>query len=269
MKMQKTQIKIIQLVMSVAFTLVCINLSVAQTTNKKIYQCAPCGCDSDGEHFDQPGNCPSCAMELEEVTTAHPVLKKLDRPLNVAILVYFHAQPLDYAGPYDVFASGGENFNVYTIGESLDPVQTMPNLSINPQFSIKNCPSPDILIIPGGMWNTLNDSTKSWIKTTSMEIDHVMSVCTGAFVLADLGMLDGLNATTHSAGISTLKENYPNILEVKKEVRYVDNGKIITSGGVAAGIDASFYLISKILGDDWAKAIATNLEYPYNPEAED
>jgi transcriptional regulator GlxA family with amidase domain len=232
-----------------------------QDNASPIYQCAPCGCDSDGKHFNKSGNCPSCGMKLEEVTNPNKALMKLDEPLNVAILIYHHAQVLDYAGPYDIFVAGGENFNVYTVAQTPDRVQTMPNLSINPEYSISNSPKPDIIIVPGGMWNVVSENTKMWIKDSFKDADYVLSVCTGAYILAELGLLDDLDATTHSAGVDFLERNYSSIKKVHRDVRYVDNGKIITSGGVTAGMDASFHLISKVLGDEWVKAIKTNLEY--------
>lgn len=229
-----------------------------------IYQCAPCGCDSDDKHFDKPGTCPSCGMKLEAVTKPFIQLQNLDEPMNVAILLYYHAQVLDYAGPYDVFVAGGENFNVYTVAETLEEVVTMPNLSINPQYNLSNSPKPDILIIPGGMWASVGQKTKEWITENSKDADYIFSICTGAFILAEIGLLDSLEATTHSAGIDLLERNYPAIKKVRSDKRFVDNGKYITSAGVSAGIDASFYLISKILGKEWAQAVATNLEYPYS-----
>ena len=85
----------------------------AQDKSVVIYQCAPCGCSSDGKHFDKPGACSSCGMKLVAVTEPFSYLKNLDMPMNVAILLFNHAQVLDYAGPYDVFASAGaKNFNV-------------------------------------------------------------------------------------------------------------------------------------------------------------
>ncbi|MDW3191004.1 MAG: DJ-1/PfpI family protein [Cytophagales bacterium] len=238
--------------------------SVAQIAIVTVYQCAPCGCDSDHEHFDQPGKCPSCGMKLEAVTEPSKALRNLKEPMNVAILLYYHAQVLDYAGPYDVFTSAGENFNVYTVAETLEPVITMPNLTVIPQYEISNAPAPDIIIIPGGMWNTINEQTQYWIMQNSEPADHVFSVCTGAFILAEADMLNGLEATTHRAGLDLLQSKYPTI-NVQDKVRFVDNGKVITSAGVSAGIDASLHLISKILGVGWAEAVARNLEYNYVP----
>jgi len=233
-------------------------------TSEIIYQCDPCGCASDGKIFEHPGNCPSCGMKLIARTEPYKPLKSLEKPMNVAILLYHHAQVLDYAGPYDVFVSAGqENFNVYTVGETSEPIITMPNLSINPEYTLSNCPKPDILIIPGGMWSSVNQNVMDWIKENSKDADYIFSICTGAFILAEAGFLDGLEATTHVAGVDVLEKNYPNIKKVHRNKRYVDNGKVITSAGVSAGIDASLYLVSKILGKDRAQAAANNLEYKY------
>ena len=236
----------------------------AQNKSEVIYQCAPCGCSSDGKHFDKPGTCSSCGMKLVAVTEPFSYLDNLDKPMNVAILLFNHAQVLDYAGPYDVFTSAGtKNFNVYTVGATKEPITTMPNLSVNPQYSILDCPKPDILIIPGGMWTSVDDTTLAWIKENSREADYTFSICTGAFILAEAGILDDLDATTHSAGIEILERQYSTIKKVHKNRRFVDNGKVITSAGVSAGIDASFHLIERVLGKDWAKAVANNLEYNY------
>ena len=158
----------------------------AQDTSDLIYQCSPCGCSSDGKHFDKPGACSSCGMKLVAVTEPFSYLKNLDKPMNVAILLFNHAQVLDYAGPYDVFTSAGaKNFNVYTVGATKEPITTMPNLSVNPQYSILDSPKPDILIIPGGMWTSVGEETLEWIKENSKEADYTFSVCTGAFILAE------------------------------------------------------------------------------------
>lgn len=201
-------------------------------------------------------------MKLKAVSEPFSYLKSLDKPMNVAILLFNHAQVLDYAGPYDVFTSAGsKNFNVYTVAATKEPITTMPNLSVNPQYSLLDSPKPDILIIPGGMWTSVADNTLKWIKENSMQVDYTLSICTGAFILAEIGVLDNLEVTTHAAGIDILEKNYPAIKKVHSNKRFIDNGKVITSAGVSAGIDASFHLIEKILGKEWAKAISTNLEY--------
>jgi len=257
------------LISSFACLLLCITIqqqAFAQDKPELIYQCAPCGCDADGKHFKKPGNCTDCGMKLVKVTKPFRYLKNLETPMNVAILLFNHAQVLDYAGPYDVFTSAGsKNFNVYTVGATKKPITTMPNLSVNPQYSILDSPIPDILIIPGGMWTSVDEATLKWIKKHSMQVEFTFSICTGAFILAEIGVLDNLEATTHTAGIDILEKKYPAIKKVHRNKRFVDNGKVITSAGVAAGIDASFHLIERILGKDWVQAISNNLEYTYTP----
>lgn len=171
-------------------------------------------------------------------------------------------QVLDYAGPYDVFAAGGNSFNVYTVGADSKPIRTSPNLSVNPEYTIQNAPKPDIIIIPAGTNHRVNKEARNWIVKSAKDADHVLSICNGAILIAELGLLDGLNATANRSGLNTLRR-FDKIKKVFEDRRYVDNGKVITSGGISAGIDASFYLISKILGEERAQAAANNLEYIY------
>lgn len=261
---------ILTLMLSLSLT----NYGLAQEKHKTYYECAPCGCASDGKIAETHGECPSCGMALveKEITDVSKTelfkpLGILDTPLNVAIYLFHHNQVLDYAGPYDAFGAGGKSFNVYTVGTTSEPIITHPNLSINPQYTIKNAPTPDIIIIPAGMNDTVNQEARDWIVKSAATADYVLSVCNGAFLIAELGLLDGLEATAHIGGVDALEKNFPNIKKVHRDRRYVDNGKVITSGGVSAGIDASFYLIAKILGEERAQAAANALEYIYwNPE---
>lgn len=243
----------------------------------KLYKCPPCGCDSQGILFSEPGLCPSCGMELREVTDpaeknltiskAKP-LKSLKKKINVAVFVFDHSQVLDYAGPYDVFGSNS-NFNVYTVGDKPGLIETGNRLTISPSYDVTNAPEPDIIIVPAGHNTSLDERAREWIINSAEQADHVMSVCNGATLLAELGLLDNLEATAHKAGIGYLEKKFPKIKKVHRNKRYVDNGKIITSGGVSAGIDASFYLISKILGEDSAQATANAIEYLHWDPSED
>lgn len=247
---------------------------LAQETQQTYYECAPCACASDGKIAKTEGECPSCGMVLVEKKMSDisnkelfKPLKVLSSPMNVAIFLFHHNQVLDYAGPYDAFVSGGKSFNVYTVGATKEPIITYPNLSVNPQYTIKNAPKPDIIIIPAGMNDTVNEEARDWILKSAENADYVLSVCNGAFLIAELGLLDGLEATCHLSGLDGLEKNFTKINKVHRDKRYVDNGKVITSGGVSAGIDASFYLISKILGAERAQAAANGLEYIYwNPK---
>lgn len=231
------------------------------------YKCPPCGCDIDGKISKTDGECPSCGIGLIKTTNTSnkeffTPLKVKKEKLNVAIFLFHNNQVLDYAGPYEAFVAAGKSFNVYTVGANHKPIITAPNLSVNPQYTIKNAPKPDVIIIPAGDNEAVNKDARNWISKSAKEADHVLSICNGAILIAELGILDGLEATANKSGLNALRK-FSKIKKVYNDRRYVDNGKVITSGGVSAGIDASFYLISKIFDDRRAKAAANNLEYIY------
>ncbi|WP_284646005.1 DJ-1/PfpI family protein [Paenibacillus silviterrae] len=186
---------------------------------------------------------------------------------NVAILIYENVEPLDFVGPFEVFITAsnrGRDFKVYTVAQWNSPVRAIGSLSINPNYTLDTCPKPDILVIPGG-WGSrkemLNESLTTWIKETSNDVEIVLSVCTGALILAKANLLDGLKVTTNRSAIHELKEVVPSSTEIVPEARFVDNGKMVLSAGVSAGIDASLYVVGKLLGEERAKNTAMIMEY--------
>jgi transcriptional regulator GlxA family with amidase domain len=188
---------------------------------------------------------------------------------NVAIVIYNQMELLDFAGPAEVFAAakGGQAFKVYTVAENDRPIKSQGFVTITPQYTIDNCPRPDILVIPGGNSSSVSKSQKmlDWVKSVSHDAECVLSVCTGAFVLAKAGLLDGLEATTHHSAISNLRRNYSNV-KVRTDVRVVDNGKILTAAGVSAGIDGALHLVSKLCGHKVAQKTAEYMEYLWHAE---
>jgi transcriptional regulator GlxA family with amidase domain len=188
---------------------------------------------------------------------------------NVAIVIFNQMELLDFAGPAEVFAAAdhGQAFKVYTVAENDKPIKSQGFVTITPQYTIENCPRPDILVIPGGNSTSVSKSQKmmDWVKEVSQNAERVMSVCTGAFVLAKAGLLDGLEATTHHSAISSLRRNHPNI-KVRTDVRVVDNGKILTAAGVSAGIDGALHVVSKLRGQKVAQKTAEYMEYNWRPE---
>lgn len=188
---------------------------------------------------------------------------------NVAILIYENVEILDFTGPYEVFITGsnrGKDFSVYTVAEEKQPVNALGNLSINPSFTINNCPTPDILIIPGG-WGArkemLNKKLTNWIKGISKEVELILSVCTGALLLAKANLLEGLQLTTNQNAINELREAAPESAVIVENIRYIDNGRIILSAGVSAGIDMSLYVVEKLLGRSRALQTADLMEYDW------
>ena len=194
---------------------------------------------------------------------------------NVAIVVYDNAEPLDWTGPFEVYndaanfaAVNGENaFNVYIVSKTKDPVNAQ-GLHVVPAYSIKDAPKPDIVLFPGGPSNKITDDPEffAWAKKASLEAEIAQSVCTGAFVLGKAGLLDGLEVTTFHGAIDGLQKSYPKA-EVKRGRRFVDNGHVVTTAGISAGIDGSLHVVARLLGRRVADDVATYMEYSWVPEA--
>ncbi|MCW7494130.1 DJ-1/PfpI family protein [Leptospira sp. 2 VSF19] len=155
------------------------------------------------------------------------------------------------------------------MAKNLFPFQASNELMVLPNFEYSNCPRMEILIVPGGYGaeelKIRNQTIISWIKAKYSKVKHLASVCTGAFLLAEIGLLDYLEVTTHWMDVNTLKNNYP-LLNVIENVRYTDSGKILTSGGISSGIHLSFYLLQKQFGLEVATRTAKRMEYDWSPE---
>lgn len=167
---------------------------------------------------------------------------------------------LDLAGPMEAFAFAG--FKIFTVSKTQDPILAQGILKIIPDFSIQNAPDADILVVLGG--NTpvaYNDpEVISWILSREKQTEHFFSVCSGAFILAKAGLLDGFTATTFHSRIDELREAFPKV-KVLSKVRFVDNGRVITTAGVSAGIDGALHLISKIKGEKVTQEVVDYMEY--------
>jgi transcriptional regulator GlxA family with amidase domain len=197
-------------------------------------------------------------------------------PIRVAILLYDGVQVLDVAGPLEVFTSSlirsegkvRQAFDTYLVAERLDPVRANNTGAVFlPKHTLQNAPPPDILIIPGGdvAEAQRNEPLIAWIKRTSEKAELTASVCTGAFLLAEAGKLSGKSATTHWATLDALARQFPDV-RVKRDVRYVDEGKIITSAGVSAGTDMALHIVERKLGRSIAEFTARNMQYEWKRE---
>jgi len=195
---------------------------------------------------------------------------------RTAIVIFDEVEVLDFAGPFEVFSVTGrrrnlEPFEVFTVAERLAPVAARNGLSVNPRYSFENCPPPEILVVPGGFGTRRemkNPMMLEWISRVAPACELVLSVCTGALVLGAAGLLDQRNATTHFMAFDELRAVAPHAT-VHEGQRIVDNGNLILSAGVSAGIDMSLHVVARLLGADVARETARYMEYEGKWERED
>jgi len=187
--------------------------------------------------------------------------EKGSHQISVAIVLFDGVQIIDYAGPWEVFGQAG--FKVFTVADKTDPLTTRFDQKVIADYSFDNGPDADIILIPGGRGTSKaaeNPRAIKWIQDKARNARYVMSVCTGAFLLARTGLLDGLTATTFHSAIGNLAQAAPKT-KVVYDQRYVDNGKVITTAGLSSGIDGALHLVEKILGKGTAQFEALVLEY--------
>ncbi|MCD4686612.1 MAG: DJ-1/PfpI family protein [Anaerolineae bacterium] len=192
----------------------------------------------------------------------------------VLVLLFDDVDTLDFTGPIEVLSITGQRmtgpvpFTVTTVAErQAPPITTRSGLSITPYYTYKNAPQANILIIPGGLGarhERDNSATQDFIKEQAQNAELIVSVCTGALLLGSTGLLDGLRATTHHAALDELAQTTP-LCTVVRDQRYVDNGKIITSAGITAGIDTALYVVQRLISVETAQETAEHMEYAWTP----
>lgn len=195
---------------------------------------------------------------------------------TIGIFVFDDVEVLDFAGPYEVFTcatrvaakinpQGDAPFRVRTVGATSAMLRARAGLSVLPEADFANAGDIDVLIVPGGVVTA--ERTKpdviAWIAATAATSELTASVCTGAILLAQAGLLDGQPATTHWADMEELRTGYP-LVRVESGRRWVDNGAIVTSGGISAGIDMSLHLVERLAGRELAVRTAHQMEYDWN-----
>jgi transcriptional regulator GlxA family with amidase domain len=198
---------------------------------------------------------------------------------KLAILLFDDVEVLDFAGPFEVFSvcglrsSQAKPFDVFTVGEK-SLIRARNHLMVNPTYLLGQEPQPDIILIPGGggygadgqPFGTRKEMDNpvllNWIKRHHQTAEMILSVCTGSLLLAKADLLHGLKATTHKGAVETMRSVAPDTVLLPHE-RWVDNGRIVLSAGISAGIDMSFYVISRLLGKEAADETASYMQYDY------
>jgi transcriptional regulator GlxA family with amidase domain len=189
----------------------------------------------------------------------------------VAFLLDAGATVIDFAGPWETFqdvdAGAGRGFQLYTVAASAEPLQTegspvdtrMKGITITPSYTFSTAPPAKVLVI-GAQGGGRSEEKHAWIRRVAASADVIMSVCTGAFILARTGLLDGLRATTHHEFYDAFEKEFPRVSLVRGR-RFVDNGKMVSAGGLTSGIDAALHIVARYYGTSIAKRTADYMEH--------
>lgn len=193
----------------------------------------------------------------------------------IAIFLFDRMEVLDFAGPFAVFSTAARLkarqqpdapglFEVVTVAERMNTIRARGGLIIQPHFTIASHPGTDLLVIPGGNVAAELDKPNviEWIADSARTARITAAVCTGAFLLAKAGLLDGREATTHWEDVQDLQVSFPAVRVVKGH-RWVDTGNIVTSAGISSGMDMSLHLVERLAGEELAVQTARQLDYDW------
>ena len=194
--------------------------------------------------------------------------------IDVAILIYPQAEVLDYAGPFEVFSTANrilerlnqnKFFSVQLVAETDKVIETRGGFLATPHACIDQEKQYDLLVVVGGMHLDAQKNPRliRWIKQQAESSNIIASVCTGAFLLAEAGLLSQKTVTTHWEDIQDLQAQYPDLRVVENQ-RWVDQGKLVTSAGITAGIDMSLHLVSRLTSSECARLTARQMEFEWN-----
>lgn len=186
---------------------------------------------------------------------------------SVGILVFDDAELLDFCGPYEVFSATnkvlqGNHYNVFLVGEKPE-VRSFNGLVVKTDYDLDTAPPIDLLLVPGGFGTRKqmhNEDLMTWIKSRAPQTEKLLSVCTGSLMLAQGGLVNDLEITTHWAVFNELEKIHPPAL-VNRKKRVIDHGHVVVSAGVASGIDMAFSIVAQRFGEDAADKIAHYIEY--------
>lgn len=193
---------------------------------------------------------------------------------NIGILVYPEVEVLDFAGSYEVFTTATRvakkihldaPFNVFTVAMSKEALKARAGLTVLPDCSFDEHPTIDVLIIPGGVVDEEmeNQTLLAWIKRTDLKNEITSSICTGVFLLAQADVLKTNRVTTHWEDIDDLQSKFKN-LDILENVRWVDEGKNVTSAGISAGIDMSLHIVERLCGSELAELTAKQMDFEWH-----
>ncbi|WP_419774809.1 DJ-1/PfpI family protein [Halarcobacter sp.] len=188
--------------------------------------------------------------------------------MNIGIYIYDNAEVLDFSGPYEVFSVANrfleEKHNLFFISEKEEVIKARGEYKVLSDFTIETHPKLDVLIVVGGVHTEELEKQNviNWLTKQTKTCKLIASVCTGVFLLAKANIVTNHKVTTHWEDIEDLKNSFPS-LDVKDDVRWVDEGNIVSSAGISAGIDMSLHLISKLYNEDLALKTAKQMQFDW------
>jgi transcriptional regulator GlxA family with amidase domain len=198
---------------------------------------------------------------------------------TVGVLLFPEFEPLDAFGPVEAFViaewpgsrpEDARPFRVVTVAEALAPVAMRGGVRVAPDHDLASCPALDVLLVPGGpgaRTEYRNAALLRFISVRAMVSEVLASVCTGAALLANAGVLSGHEATTNRRAFDWVVSVSPTDVRWNRTQRWVDAGRIVTSAGVSAGTDMALHLVERLAGEAVARGAATRMEYRWEPSS--
>ncbi|MFL5424690.1 MAG: DJ-1/PfpI family protein [Myxococcales bacterium] len=195
---------------------------------------------------------------------------------TIGIVVFDDAEELDFVGPWEVFCSAGmmiergdapgaQPLKAVLIAEKAGPVRCAKGMRVLPDATFTEAPPLDLVLVPGGMGTRReanNQGMLAWLREIAPRCRFVTSVCTGALLLHEAGISRGRRVATHFNFVEQLRARGANVLT---NVRYVEDGNLISAAGVSAGIDMSLWLVGQLVDPKFARKVQRWIEYDPKP----
>lgn len=207
---------------------------------------------------------PAAAVLAHAETRPNPLTPPAQGSIPVAFLLSEGAVVIDFCGPWEVFQDvyipgrKDDPFHLYTVAETTRPLRASSGLQIVPDYTLASAPPPRVVVIPAQSGRS--EPMLNWIRRSARTADVTMSVCTGALLLAQTGLLAGKSATTHHGAFQVFAMQHPEI-HLKRGARFVEEGNLATAGGLSSGIDLALRVVERYYGREAAEKTAFQMEY--------
>jgi len=219
---------------------------------------AGCSGHSEGRAAGTSVVSPS-ATPLPPTVTSAALTPPSSGTIPVAVMISDRATVIDFTGPWEVFQDvPSYPFELYTVSASREPLRGSGGLRLVPDYTFDDAPTPKVIVV--GAQSAFAPAYGAWLREMSEQVDVLMSVCLGSFILGKAGLLDGQAATTHHGSYDAFESSFPNV-ELRRGVRWVEGERISTAGGLTSGIDLALHIVERYYGRTRAQATADFMEY--------